>query len=527
MFPETFSNSTSLSEEVSAGSSHGNNNTTTRLRDLSPILFSSSSTDHHHDQQQQQQSAEETTTKTRKKRNLPGNPDPNAEVVALSPTTLMATNRFVCEVCNKGFQRDQNLQLHRRGHNLPWKLKQRSNTDVVRRKVYVCPEVSCIHHHPSRALGDLTGIKKHFSRKHGEKKWKCEKCSKKYAVQSDWKAHSKNCGTKEYRCDCGTLFARKDSFITHRAFCDALAEESARLVSSSASNLNNSSTSTQMTPLLHHYNNEPLSLQTHSSLHFQHQQSNNTPSSLSYQFSSQHHQNFPNPTPISIITSSSSWTDHPSPTSDPVKLENQQILIPTPISSFYQESPPLPSPNTTAAAAISDQQKSLFTPNFLRHFSNNMVSNSNTSTSYTSTHMSATALLQKAANFGAGPIGGPTMQTQSVGHMSGSSMSQMNIMSQMGKTCLSSSPSEEFLGFASSNSANQSTWQKKDFRLTRDFLGLAPADHNSVTNVLDANERNQMNGNVNVRKSDLLSYTGGLDFGAYERGFAAGAWRNC
>ncbi|KAI3902870.1 hypothetical protein MKW92_039659 [Papaver armeniacum] len=522
MFPETFSNSTSLSEEVSAGSSHGNNTTTTRLQDLSPILFSSSSTDHHHDQQQQ---SEETTTKTRKKRNPPGNPDPNAEVVSLSPTTLMATNRFVCEVCNKGFQRDQNLQLHRRGHNLPWKLKQRSNTDVVRRKVYVCPEVSCIHHHPSRALGDLTGIKKHFSRKHGEKKWKCEKCSKKYAVQSDWKAHCKNCGTKEYRCDCGTLFARKDSFITHRAFCDALAEESARLVSSSASNLNNSSTSTQMTPLLHHYNNEPpLSLQTHSSLHFQHQQSDNTPSSLSYQFGSQHHQNFQNPTPISIITSSSSWTDHPSPTSsDPVKLENHQILIPT---SFYQESPPLPSPNTTtAAAAISDQQKSLFTPNFLRHFSNNMVSNSNTSTSYT--HMSATALLQKAANFGAGPIGGPTMQTQSVGHMSGSSMSPMNIMSRMGKTCLSSSPSEEFLGFASSNSANQSTWQKKDFRLTRDFLGLAPADHNSVTNVLDVNERNQMNGNVNVRKSDLLSYAGGVDFGAYERGFAAGAWRNC
>ncbi|RZC84050.1 hypothetical protein C5167_046839 [Papaver somniferum] len=521
MFPETFSNSTSLSEEVSAGSSHGNNNTTTRLQDLSPILFSSSSTDHHHEQHQQQ--SEETTTKTRKKRNLPGNPDPNAEVVALSPTTLMATNRFVCEVCNKGFQRDQNLQLHRRGHNLPWKLKQKSNTDVVRKKVYVCPEVSCIHHHPSRALGDLTGIKKHFSRKHGEKKWKCEKCSKKYAVQSDWKAHSKNCGTKEYRCDCGTLFARKDSFITHRAFCDALAEESARLVSSSASDLNNFSTSTQMTPLLHHYNNEPLSLQTHSSLHFQHQQSNNTQSALSYQFTGQHHQNFSNPTPISIITSSSSWADHPSPTSDhPVKLENQhnnQILIPTSISSFYQESPPLPSPNTTtaAAAAISDQQKSLFTPNFLRHFSDNMVSNSNTSTSY----MSATALLQKAANVGAGPIGGPTMQTQSVGHMSGSSMSQM------GKTCLSSSPSEEFLGFATSNSANQSTWQKKDFRLTRDFLGLAPADHNSVTNVLDVNEMNQMNGNVNVRKSDLLSYTGGVDFGAYERGFAAGAWRNC
>ncbi|CAM8995555.1 unnamed protein product [Rhodiola kirilowii] len=163
----------------------------------------------------------------KKKRNLPGNPDPDAEVIALSPKTLMATNRFVCEICSKGFQRDQNLQLHRRGHNLPWKLKQRSSKEI-KKKVYVCPEVSCVHHDPARALGDLTGIKKHFCRKHGEKKWKCDKCSKKYAVQSDWKAHSKICGTREYRCDCGTVFSRRDSFITHRAFCDALAEEGAR-----------------------------------------------------------------------------------------------------------------------------------------------------------------------------------------------------------------------------------------------------------------------------------------------------------
>ncbi|URE45851.1 Zinc finger protein [Musa troglodytarum] len=143
----------------------------------------------------------------KKKRNLPGTPDPEAEVIALSPRTLLATNRFPCEICGKGFQRDQNLQLHRRGHNLPWKLKQRSGKEP-RKRVYVCPEESCIHHNPARALGDLTGIKKHFCRKHGEKKWKCDKCSKRYAVQSDWKAHSKTCGTREYRCDCGVLFSR-------------------------------------------------------------------------------------------------------------------------------------------------------------------------------------------------------------------------------------------------------------------------------------------------------------------------------
>jgi hypothetical protein len=203
--------------------------------------------------------------------------DPDAEVIALSPRTLMATNRYVCEVCGKGFQRDQNLQLHRRGHNLPWKLKQRNPKEAVRKKAYVCPEPCCVHHDPARALGDLTGIKKHFSRKHGEKKWKCDRCAKRYAVHSDWKAHSKVCGTREYRCDCGTLFSRfpslsfprrrppnmlgpplyllvrclqlmkvkrsmcmvvsacrRDSFITHRAFCDALAEESARAVTAAA-----------------------------------------------------------------------------------------------------------------------------------------------------------------------------------------------------------------------------------------------------------------------------------------------------
>ncbi|CAA6673926.1 unnamed protein product [Spirodela intermedia] len=160
----------------------------------------------------------------KKKRNLPGTPDPEAEVIALSPKTLLATNRFLCEIC-----------VASQGHNLPWKLKQRS-TKEPRKRVYVCPEKSCVHHHPSRALGDLTGIKKHFCRKHGEKKWKCDKCSKRYAVQSDWKAHMKTCGTREYRA----IVARsspgmRDSFITHRAFCDALAEETARLCAASSS----------------------------------------------------------------------------------------------------------------------------------------------------------------------------------------------------------------------------------------------------------------------------------------------------
>ncbi len=44
--------------------------------------------------------------------------DLDAEVVALSPKTLMESDRYICEICNQGFQRDQNLQMHRRRHKV-------------------------------------------------------------------------------------------------------------------------------------------------------------------------------------------------------------------------------------------------------------------------------------------------------------------------------------------------------------------------------------------------------------------------
>ncbi|KAK7381764.1 hypothetical protein VNO80_00311 [Phaseolus coccineus] len=285
------------------------------------------------------------TQPAKKKRNLPGNPDPDAEVIAMSPKSLLATNRFTCEICNKGFQRDQNLQLHRRGHNLPWKLKQRTSKEV-KKKVYVCPEPNCVHHDPSRALGDLTGIKKHFCRKHGEKKWKCDKCSKKYAVQSDWKAHSKTCGTREYRCDCGTLFSRRDSFITHRAFCDALAEESARAITGTA-------------------NNQPLPPQPSSSHHHHHM-------SLQTQF---------NPQNLHAFS---------------MKKEQQGFNV-------RPEVPPWLAPPTTVDQ-LSSSPSIMFSPP--PHRENPNPSLGPTLAAYQSVpsaspHMSATALLQKAAQMGA------------------------------------------------------------------------------------------------------------------------------
>ncbi|KHN10694.1 Zinc finger protein MAGPIE [Glycine soja] len=411
MFPTAISYSTSLSEDASVSSG-------TKVQDLGGLNHGVSSI-----------SPQQQPQKIKKKRSLPGNPDPDAEVIALSPKTLMATNRFVCEICHKGFPRDQNLQLHKRGHNLPWKLKQRSSKEV-KKKAYVCPEPSCVHHNPSRALGDLTGIKKHFCRKHGEKKWKCEKCSKIYAVQSDWKAHSKTCGTREYRCDCGTLFSRKDSFITHRAFCDALAEESARL---SANQLAAAAAATVTTTTTNPFQSLYL---------FQTQQQN-----------FQNHQ----------MTSFNQWDssqENPNPsnniatTSLHIKPESQSFHNPT-LSSFLQQQQQGQQPNNNNRGMIASP------------FGNLHVA---AAAPATSSYMSATALLQKAATVGAAAITGPV-------HL-GAGEFGIGTVSQLDPVVL-----------VPDNNNYTRTMFKSSDRLTRDFLGLtADANGGAVdvsTNVKD------------------------------------------
>ncbi|CAK9166328.1 unnamed protein product [Ilex paraguariensis] len=190
-----------------------------------------------------------SSNQAKRKRNLPGTPGKLNFIITHPILSRCRSDSFVSKVSNgdesihmrnmqQGFSERPEFAATQKRSQSAMEAQAKNHKEVIRKKVYICPEKSCIHHDPARALGDLTGIKKHYSRKHGEKKWKCEKCSKKYAVQSDWKAHSKICGTREYKCDCGTLFSRKDSFITHRAFCDALAEESARFASIPPANLN-------------------------------------------------------------------------------------------------------------------------------------------------------------------------------------------------------------------------------------------------------------------------------------------------
>ena len=135
-----------------------------------------------------------------------------SHVVAVSPDTLLDVKRYVCETCYKGFIREQNLQLHGWTHNLPFILRRNSSNET--KKVYICPESTCIYHNPSHAIGDLGGLKKHYLRKHvTEKNHKCITCSKAYAVEVDLKAHLKICGKKKHTCSCGMKF-KKYNFLS-------------------------------------------------------------------------------------------------------------------------------------------------------------------------------------------------------------------------------------------------------------------------------------------------------------------------
>ncbi|KAF2298504.1 hypothetical protein GH714_023854 [Hevea brasiliensis] len=262
----------------------------------------------------------------------------------------------------------------------------KETTTEVKKRVYICPEPTCVHHNPARALGDLTGIKKHFSRKHGEKKWKCDKCSKKYAVQSDWKAHQKTCGTREYKCDCGTIFSRRDSFITHRAFCDALAEENNKVNQGLMSNMG-SNLQTQMPDIM---SSMPLT-------------STNA-----------------NSTSVGI--------------SDFNSFDPKNSL-----KSLPQELVPMPFKSMNMAAGggmFSSSSGTLFgSPRSISSASSSLQLSSNSSSGYNylqdgkngcqisgSAHMSATALLQKAAQMGAtasNSINSPMMQKSFASSMAG------------------------------------------------------------------------------------------------------------
>ncbi|KAJ6792064.1 zinc finger protein NUTCRACKER-like [Iris pallida] len=150
----------------------------------------------------------------------------------------MATNRFLCEICGKGFQRDQNLQLHRGGTTSPGSCGRGaarspgSASTCARRRAAsttTLPGRSGPHGHQEALLQEAR-----------REEVEVRQVLQEVRGPGRLEGPLEDVRTREYRCDCGTVFSRRDSFITHRAFCDALAEETSKL--SATSNINYSAT---------------------------------------------------------------------------------------------------------------------------------------------------------------------------------------------------------------------------------------------------------------------------------------------